>query len=83
MMFLSCRKATELVEKQWHFRLTPLESAQLKFHKSMCEACARYEKQSLLIEQGIASFHHSDFIETDINALKKSITDQLGISSKN
>ncbi len=44
-MMLSCRKATELIEKKEHFRLNILERIQLRLHTTMCQACQQYEKQ--------------------------------------
>jgi len=54
-LMLSCKKATELIEKQ---QLTPLrfvERMQLKMHKSMCDACSAYEKQSIFIDKALNS----------------------------
>jgi hypothetical protein len=78
-MFLSCLKATVLIEKKIHFRLSFSEKLQLKMHKSMCDACSKYEKQSLIIEKGIASFQKSASLDMDLDSLKKSITDQLKV----
>ncbi len=48
---LSCRKATELIDKKIHFKLSTKENFQLVLHKSMCDACTAYEKQSLIIDR--------------------------------
>ena len=45
-MFLSCRKATELIEKKLLMGLNSKESVQLMFHTSMCDACKKYSHQS-------------------------------------
>lgn len=45
-MFLSCIKATELIEKKLFIGLSIREKVQLMLHKSMCDACTRYGKQS-------------------------------------
>ena len=81
-MFLSCLKATELIEKKIHFRLSFSERLQLKIHKSMCDACSKYEKQSLFLEKGISSLQKPSSLEMDLDALKKRITDQLESASK-
>ncbi len=81
-LFLSCLKATELIEKKMHFKLTFSEKLQLKMHKSMCEACTRYEKQSYFLEKGIASGHKPHNPEADIDLLKKRITEKLESASK-
>ena len=77
ILFLSCLKATELIEKKLHFRLTLTEKCQLKMHKMMCGACRRYEKQNLFIEN---SLKHQSYIsqkEVDVEHLKKLINENL------
>jgi hypothetical protein len=46
MLMLSCRKATELMEKKLHIGLGTTERFQLFLHTRMCDACRLYEKQS-------------------------------------
>ena len=53
-LLLSCLKATELMEKKFHFRLTFRERMQLKMHKSMCKACSRYDKQSAILHKALS-----------------------------
>ena len=77
ILFLSCLKATELVEKQMHFQLSVTERWQLKLHKSMCKACQVYEKQSIFIEKGISMQKPSEKAKYDTEDLKKSITQML------
>lgn len=50
-LMLSCRAATELMEKKLHSELSRSEEIKLKVHNLMCAACRRYEKQSHIIEQ--------------------------------
>lgn len=47
---LSCKRATELIDKKIHFKLSKKESFQLVIHKSMCDACKAYENQSKMID---------------------------------
>ena len=54
-LFLSCLKATELIEKKLHFKLTFTEKLQLKVHKAMCDACTMYEKQSNILDKALGS----------------------------
>ncbi|MDA3954289.1 MAG: hypothetical protein PF485_11625 [Bacteroidales bacterium] len=77
ILFLSCLKASELIEKKFHLKLSFTERLQLKIHKMMCDACTLYEKQSRILEKGIENQHK--FIEKniDIEDLKKSITKKL------
>lgn len=46
MLMLSCRKATELMEKRLHTRLRLIKKLQLFMHSQMCDACRSYEKQN-------------------------------------
>lgn len=48
---LSCKKATELMEKQSLVGLSVKERIRLRLHTSMCDGCTAYQKQSLLIDK--------------------------------
>lgn len=52
-LMLSCLKATGLIEKKLNFSLGKREGLQLLLHKSMCQACTNYEKQSLLLDKSL------------------------------
>lgn len=81
-LMLSCKKATELIEKRQVKPLSAIEKIQLDAHLSMCKACHAYEDQSVQIDQlwekQIASFK-DEVILTDkekttlIEFLKKNI----------
>ncbi len=73
LLFLSCLKATELIEKRVHFKLSAIEKLQLKLHKVMCEACTKYEKQSYLIEKGVSGIKMNKIDPSDIKLLKEKI----------
>lgn len=77
ILFLSCLKATELIEKKIHFSLSAKETIQLKIHKTMCEACSSYEKQSLFIEKGISLSPKHDFTPQEVKELKLAIRKRL------
>jgi hypothetical protein len=77
LLFLSCVKATGLIEKGFYFELTQKERLQLKMHTMMCDACKRYEKQSVFIEKGLAANIHKDLLPEDIDRIKKSIIENL------
>ncbi len=49
-LMLSCKKATELMEKKNQSSLNPLETVQLFMHTSMCDACSLYERQSHFLD---------------------------------
>jgi hypothetical protein len=46
----SCKKTTELIDKQLLTQLTMKEKMQLKMHKSMCKTCTAYVHQSKLLD---------------------------------
>jgi len=73
-LFLSCLKASELIEKKFHFKLSFTEKLQLKVHKSMCSACRLYEGHSEIIEQGIARHFHENEKPVDVEKLKEKIS---------
>ena len=77
ILFLSCLKATELIEKKLHFKLTAKEKIQLKVHKMMCSACTNYEKQNLLIEKSFENQVQISDPQIDLEQFKKSVVDKL------
>ena len=87
-LFLSCLKATELLEKKLHFSLSIQERYQLRVHKAMCDACRRYEKQTVFIENNLkhqnTHLKYQNTIEgstLDVEALKKQINAKLDSGS--
>lgn len=84
ILLLSCAKATELMEKKFHFKLSYTEKIQLELHKMMCDACKRYEKQSEIIEKGVKAQTSSkkNDLEIDTEKLKSQIIKKLE-STKN
>lgn len=76
-IFLSCLKATELIEKKLHFTLTSRERIQLGMHKMMCNACSLYEKQSELIEKGIEQQFEGKNNDIKVEELKRAINKKL------
>ena len=79
VLFLSCLKATILIEKKMQFRLSVIEKLQLGVHKSMCSACSNYEKQNYFIEKAINNFENIDptKIDIDLSSLKNSIIEKV------
>ena len=75
--FLSCLKATSLIEKKLHIELSFKERIQLYTHNLMCEACSNYEKQYLILEEHLSKPPQDSEDDRDFMALKKSIVDQL------
>jgi len=77
LLFLSCSKATELIEKKQFFHLSFREIIQLRLHKMMCNACTKYEKHSLLIDKCINNVQIQKSNSTDLEKLKKQIFKNL------
>lgn len=53
---VSCKKATELVERKYEGKLTFKESFQLNLHLLMCKTCNAYKKQSKLLNKALSKF---------------------------
>ena len=77
ILFLSCLRATEMIEKRLHFKLSFTEGMQLKFHKMMCDACRRYENQNLFLEKSMMNKKESTVTDKDVVDLKKLIIQKL------
>ncbi len=78
-LFLSCLKASQLIEKKIYSRLTFKEQLQLKMHKAMCEACTNYEKDSLLIDKALQKQTTQPPVITgiDLDAFEESLVNKL------
>lgn len=55
LVFLSCQKAGEFVEKNLHSQLGLAGKLRLSLHLSLCGICRAYSKQSRQLEQMIRS----------------------------
>lgn len=82
LVMLSCRKATELIEKQLYFELSPIERVKLRMHMLMCDYCTRYKKQSLFLHRLLSTNNHdhpaADIPGTEENqALKNRIITEI------
>lgn len=81
LFILSCKKATELIDKKSLVHLSLKEKLQLHLHKSICDACTAYEKQSkeidLLLHKHIHDHNtdHKTILKNDL--LKEQIIKKL------
>lgn len=50
-LMLSCKQATELIEKRSVDGLSAREKIRLRMHTSLCDGCTAYEKQNELINK--------------------------------
>jgi len=78
-LFLSCLKATELIEKRIYSKLSFGEKMQLELHKMMCDACSNYEKDSLLIDKALQKQNAKPPVITgiDLKAFEESLVKKL------
>lgn len=53
--FISCQKASELIDAKTYTKLSLWEQYQLQVHVSICKTCNRYKLQSGLIEKMLRS----------------------------
>ncbi|PKP45074.1 MAG: hypothetical protein CVT95_09625 [Bacteroidetes bacterium HGW-Bacteroidetes-12] len=77
---LSCKKATEMVEKEKINGLSFIDKLRLKLHLSVCKACRGYEKQSTLIDDFFLKTSASDIDNIKIEEnpkLKETIINRL------
>lgn len=78
---LSCKRATELIEKKSILGLSWKEDVQLKMHTKMCDACSHYQKQSkeidTLLEKYIHNEDESKMPQLENKQLKKNILHSL------
>ncbi len=82
-LFLSCLKATELIEKKIYSHLSFGERIQLKVHKAMCDACSNYEKDSLLIDKAIKKqLLAKDIKGIDLESFEQNLVSKLNNNEK-
>jgi hypothetical protein len=49
-LILSCKKASELIDKKSIVRLSFKENIQLHMHTALCDGCKTYQKQSKVLD---------------------------------
>ncbi len=79
-LILSCKKAVALIDKQAEVKLSWMENMQLTIHKTMCDACSAYEKQSILIDKALHNHKHS--MKEDVTSIIENKELQKKIISK-
>lgn len=52
-IMLSCKEATENIEKKSEKKQSPTERMQLFMHTSFCNACSTYQKQSRQLDKAL------------------------------
>ncbi len=80
LLLMSCKRATELIEKRSVTDLSLVERFRLKLHTSMCHACSEYAMQSKFLQKAIAKWftEHEHFEETKLpKPVKKSVIKEI------
>ena len=80
-LMLSCRKASELIDKKSVVKLSVKENVQLHLHTSLCAGCKAYQKQSKVLDE-LLQKHISAADEITVpriinNDLKKQIISRI------
>lgn len=86
IMKLSCRRATELVEKGILFKLSRVEKYRLSLHMKICKACRNYDEQAHLLHQVLeksagCSTHVTPESNESISMLKTHLLENLDLES--
>lgn len=67
MVMISCKRATELIEKKTVFPLSFKENLQFILHRKMCSTCSAYYKSSKSIDSSLDQlFKESENIENKV-----------------
>jgi hypothetical protein len=63
ILMLSCKKASELIDKKSVLKLSMKENMMLHMHTAMCDGCKAYQKQSELLDMFLHQHTHSHTAE--------------------
>lgn len=81
ILMLSCKKASELIDKKSVVNLSMKEYVMLHMHTAMCDGCKEYQRQSKILDN-LLKQHLQKTDETEIpqiinNELKQQIISKL------
>lgn len=80
-LFVSCEKATELIERKIEGDLKWGDRFSLRFHTMMCRLCRIYEKQSQRLHRFLQKQHEEvecrALSQEEVNALKAKIQKRI------
>ena len=86
LLMLSCKKAAALIDKTSVYKLTIIENVQLTMHKSICNGCSNYQKQSVLLDKLLDEYFKTTSENSELvvsnNNLKNKIEMSLANNSK-
>lgn len=81
ILMLSCKKASDLIDKKSAVKLSMKENVMLHMHTAMCDGCKAYQKQSRILDE-LLSKHIYTTDETQVpqiinNKLKQQIISKI------
>ncbi len=76
-LYLSCKKATELIELKSDTQLSFKANIQLKMHLMMCKACNAYEKQSAKLNKMLGLHFDVNTIDESEIILNKELKEKI------
>ena len=77
ILLLSCKKASELIDKKSVIKLSRKEKIQLHIHVSMCDGCKAYQKQSKLIDTLLHKHIRNNDEKTVTQFINKDLKQQI------
>jgi hypothetical protein len=77
ILLLSCKKATELIDKKMLVKLSFRENVMLHIHNSVCDFCRQYEKQSHLIDEILSEHLQKSDPEQVPQVVNKELKDKI------
>lgn len=79
LITLSCKRATELIDKKSIVKLSITETVQMHMHTAICDGCAQYKKQSIILDKLLRKHIHIKN-ENDVPQIENKSLKQLIIS---
>lgn len=79
---ISCKKATELIEKRNFIKLSAKEVVQLQMHKAICRGCRAYEKQSALLDGFLKKYICNSIPESVPQQINKELKQHIKLRLK-
>ena len=70
-MSISCKKATELIEKKSLFKLSISEKVSLKVHLSICRGCKNFKIQNGQIDEALKNSATRNFPKIELTDEQK------------
>jgi len=81
ILMLSCRKATELIERRSLFGIDMFRKIQLFMHLKACDACKNYETHSnhidLAVQKHLENANKDKVISNQIDSFKEKLISEL------